>query len=284
MRRYDCFYTKILGKNPISIQHCYDWILSAAINNLVTAIIRQPGISDVLENKLRQQTLLYKQSIRLLALSASFGKEIGLSTEKLRDLAKSAFLLDIGMLQYPAILSSRKSLTQSQKLQLQEHCDIGAKLIEGSKIEKSVVDNVQLHHENTDGSGYPNGVNRTHLPLNARILRILNTYESITGERNHKDQRSQVSAMETLCSLARSGKVDLLLVQKLSQFLRVYASNTYLITHKNEIHRVNEMHGRDSVSSVNMANERRDRLYVHEVKSHHIYYPNTDSFKYSRVS
>lgn len=241
--------------------------LTRAINNLILSILRNPGVEVELEKAMVKQSNLFRQSIRLLALSVSFGKEIGLKSERLQVLAKSAFLVDIGMLEHKSILDLRSSLSICERASISKHCEAGVKMLVKSKVEPAVIENVLCHHENIDGSGYPNGYKKHQLSIEARILRILNIYESLTGERSYRDKLSPEVAVNKLILLAKQGKLDPRLVEKFCHFVKVYPKNTFVLDYNNQQHRVFESICEDSLSTINLQSNLKDRISIYMIKS-----------------
>lgn len=251
--------------------------LIAAINALVASVISDPSIPEQLEKRMQEQSQLFRQSVRLLALSASFGKEIGLPLERLRLLAQSAFLLDIGMLNTPQILNSAKALTNEQRELLYQHCWDGARMVSKAGLDPKVALNILCHHEDADGSGYPRGILSGETSLEARLLRILNIYEAITGKRTHSRQQSQEKAVAELMLLAKKRKLDYRLVEKFCHFIRAYPQDTYLILYNRQVHRIIQRLDRRTLSTENLSSKKRDIIFVYEVKSVHICYSSVQN-------
>lgn len=247
--------------------------LTFAVNNLVSTVVNNPGIGSHIREEMQHQPLLFKQSVRLLTLSSAFGKELGLTQTKLRMLAKTAFLMDIGLLKMPQILNSKSLLSNAQRSELGTHCRIAAKKLKMSNVEPDVIMGVLAHHENLDGSGYPLGLSNKEIPLFARILRILNIYEAITGERPHQSKANQQYAIEQISAMVKNNKLDRRLVEKFCMFLRVYPIDTYVLSHLRHIHRVKEHLARDTISTINYSTNVMDRLLVYEIRTIHFESP-----------
>ena len=67
--------------------------------------------------------------------------------------------------------------------------------IDVPKIIKSII---KCHHENWDGSGYPEGIERGNIPYGARIVRIADSYDAATSDRPYKKQRSPEEAIKKM--------------------------------------------------------------------------------------
>jgi HD-GYP domain-containing protein (c-di-GMP phosphodiesterase class II) len=58
------------------------------------------------------------------------------------------------------------------------------------------------HHENFDGSGYPRGLKGGDIPLCARALRVVDTYNALTSPRLHRSEMNHEDALKELCAMA----------------------------------------------------------------------------------
>ncbi|HEY7160803.1 MAG TPA: HD domain-containing phosphohydrolase, partial [Acidobacteriota bacterium] len=68
-----------------------------------------------------------------------------------------------------------------------------------------VLMNIALfHHEKIDGSGYPLGLNRDEIPIEARIVAVADIFDAMTSQRPYKQAWSNQEAFATLCQLSRS--------------------------------------------------------------------------------
>ncbi|MCL5773101.1 MAG: GAF domain-containing protein [Firmicutes bacterium] len=97
-------------------------------------------------------------------LSVAMGRKLKLQKKEMENLCYAAFLHDIGKIKCP-----RDEYTQ--------HPELGAEMLQHISIFKDLVPYVKYHHENYDGSGYPEGVKGESIPLGARILAIAEAYE-----------------------------------------------------------------------------------------------------------
>lgn len=142
---------------------------------------------------------------RLVALSLSIGREIGMGEHELEDLRYGAILHDIGKLGVPdAILLKPSKLTVDEWEVMRQHPVIGAKILASVPRLKNVVKIVLHHHERYDGEGYPNGLAGETIPLGARILTVVDSYCAIIDKRVYKEARSTEEAFTELRRCART--------------------------------------------------------------------------------
>lgn len=104
----------------------------------------------------------------------------------------AAPLCDIGNIGIPMeILRKQEALTEEETAIVQKHPEIGAKLLKDLHIGNdyndfisTAIDIARCHHENWDGSGYPEGLKQDEIPLAAQIVSVVERYCELTGEEN----------------------------------------------------------------------------------------------------
>lgn len=132
------------------------------------------------------------RNCRILAqgmqLSPLFENQISDSYIDMIELA--APLCDIGYIGISTdILQKKKELTEEERAVIQKHTMIGAKLLQDLHVNSdyndfisTAVDIAKYHHENWDGSGYPDRLTGKHIPLAAQIVSVAEKYCTLTGE------------------------------------------------------------------------------------------------------
>jgi putative nucleotidyltransferase with HDIG domain len=130
-------------------------------------------------------------SKRVTAFSIAIARAMGLSGEKIRILARGAFLHDIGKMAIPdSILRKPGALTQAETEIMREHCARGYQMLKKIPFLPEVSEIVYSHQENYDGSGYPRALSGQNIPLGARIFAIADTLDAITSDRPYRAARS----------------------------------------------------------------------------------------------
>jgi polar amino acid transport system substrate-binding protein len=116
--------------------------------------------------------------------AVAIGQEMGLPTERIELIRQSAFLHDIGKLAIPeVILHKPGKLTEIEYQFVKKHADIGADLLASTEGLKHLAPFVRHHHERWDGCGYPMGLAGEEIPLEARILNVCDSVESMASDR-----------------------------------------------------------------------------------------------------
>lgn len=133
------------------------------------------------------------------------GKALGLENGRLEILAVGGLLHDLGKLGVgDTTLHKNGSLTPDEFDRVKLHPVMGAKILSGIPAFQEVIPLVKYHHEAYDGSGYPEGLAGEAIPLGARIIAIVDTFDALTTDRPYRAALSPQEALERLRSLAGS--------------------------------------------------------------------------------
>jgi HD-GYP domain-containing protein (c-di-GMP phosphodiesterase class II) len=117
---------------------------------------------------------------RTATIALAVGREIGLPPDDLHHLTLAAYLHDIGLLMLPpGLMDSTAFLEPDTYVAVQNHCRIGAALLEPYAFLQEAAILVAYHHERWDGTGYPYGIRGPFIPLGARILSVADAYDAI---------------------------------------------------------------------------------------------------------
>lgn len=160
--------------------------LSEVINPLVDSITRNPGASIWLARLKSQDSYTYRHCIAVAIWCSVIGRQIGLPKKELAQLSMGGMLLDIGKLKIPAvILNKNQQLSEREFALVQKHVDLSLKMARDSSrtMPQAVIDMIASHHERFNGSGYPQAIKGTQIPLYARIAAIADCYDAITSQR-----------------------------------------------------------------------------------------------------
>jgi diguanylate cyclase (GGDEF)-like protein/putative nucleotidyltransferase with HDIG domain len=115
------------------------------------------------------------------------GELMGLAAAEIKALKAGALLHDIGKLAVPDhILNKPGKLTEAEFERMKVHTTVGAQILERVAFPYPVVPIVLYHHEQWDGRGYPEGLKGEGIPLTARILSVVDCFDSAREERPYR--------------------------------------------------------------------------------------------------
>lgn len=132
-------------------------------------------------------------------LATLTGSALGLPPGDLQILESSGLLHDVGKIGIPEhILNKPGELTPEEFRQIKRHPRLGYDVLRPVSSLKPVLDAVLYHHENHDGSGYPEGLTGEEIPLPARILHVVDIFDALTSTRSYRERLGIDQALELL--------------------------------------------------------------------------------------
>jgi diguanylate cyclase (GGDEF)-like protein/putative nucleotidyltransferase with HDIG domain len=157
---------------------------------------------------------------RVQTFAVELARDLGLKDERLLQAIEAAALLhDMGKLAVPEhILNKPGRLTSGEFEKMKLHASVGAQILSSIDFPYPVVPIVRHHHENWDGTGYPDRLAGTDIPIGARVLSVVDCFDALTSDRPYRPRLEDSEAIRIL--LDRRGKMyDPLVVDA---FMRVH--------------------------------------------------------------
>jgi len=143
---------------------------------------------------------------RMANYAAAVGRTLGLGNPDLQALHRGGFLHDIGMLAIPtAVLQKPGRLEPEEFALVKTHTVLGDDLCRNLRSLQAVRPIVRHHHERLDGSGYPDGLQGTEVPLLAQIIGVVDVYDAVTSRRPYQPVQSANDAVQLLREEVRRG-------------------------------------------------------------------------------
>lgn len=137
-----------------------------------------------------------KHGIRVAKSSVDLAILMNLSKNEIDDLHFACLFHDVGKAHInQSILNKNGKLNNIERLHIQEHPVFSHQEIKNLGYSSDVADIILYHHENYDGSGYPNGLKGNTIPIGARILKITDVFDALTMERPYRNQLSIQEAL-----------------------------------------------------------------------------------------
>ena len=138
-------------------------------------------------------------SERVAYNSVRIGSEMGLAAEDIDLVERAAILHDVGKIGVPEhIIHKPGSLTAAEFEHIRQHPVVGERIVSQLTFMADALPIVRGHHERLDGTGYPDGLPGTQIPLGARIVAVADAYDAMTSERPYREPMSHASGMAEL--------------------------------------------------------------------------------------
>jgi putative two-component system response regulator len=132
---------------------------------------------------------------RVQQLALALARALQWPAEALAVLEFGALLHDIGKILVPQdILNKPGRLTDDEWSVLRRHPEDGAQMLAGVDHLRAAVPYVLCHHERWDGTGYPRGLAATAIPLEGRLLAVVDAYDAMTSQRPYHAAMSSAEA------------------------------------------------------------------------------------------
>jgi putative nucleotidyltransferase with HDIG domain len=132
--------------------------------------------------------------------SVRLAQALGVTDEAEIQALKAASLLhDVGKISVPEhILNKPGRLTASELEIMRRHAPVGADILSVIGFPYPVVPIVRHHHENWDGTGYPDGLTGENIPIGARILMVVDCFDALTSDRPYRPRFETAAALQVL--------------------------------------------------------------------------------------
>ena len=207
-----------------------------AVSPMIDSVLRNPDACMWLARLKNKDSYTYKHSMGASIWAVSLGRQIGLPKLDLMLLATGTLLCDIGKLRLPeSLLMKKEKLSKGEFIVVRSHVEMGLLTLENiENINPKVVQIVANHHERHDGSGYPNQLKGTNIPILARIAAIADCYDAMTSERIYAKAISPSMAVRKLFEW-RDKDFQAELVEEFIQSVGLYPAGTLVELNTGEV-------------------------------------------------
>lgn len=220
----------------------------------------QRGLEELIDRRTEELLATYRQTLaalgsaldtrdpetqqhteRVTRYTVTIARAMGIHGAAIRDMEWGAMVHDVGKIGIPdGILMKPGALDEHDWIVMRRHPVIGHRLLKDIPFLRGALPVVLHHHEAWDGSGYPNGLKGTEIPLGARIFKIADVFDALTSHRPYRSPDPPEVARDVI--LAHSGsEFDPAVVEA---FLRVYPDLAQAIRH------ARDGHGREALSGL----------------------------------
>jgi putative two-component system response regulator len=165
-------------------------------------------------------------STRVSKLAVDFTSFLGLSRKEGEEMKKAGILHDIGKICLSqALLRKPGPLTKEEIEMIKTHSRLGEELCRPLVSMKKILPAIRHHHERWDGKGFPDGLAGQEIPIMARILAIVDSFDAMVSVRPYRDRRSVHVTLETMKTECCSGQWD-------SELLKYFLEMMYRLVSK----------------------------------------------------
>lgn len=210
--------------------------LASAVESVVASVLRNADAFLWLDALRKRDSYSYSHALNCCALVATFGRHLGFPRDMLVDLASAGMLMDVGKSKLPEELLHRDGpLDEAEVTLARSHLDRGLEMLaEMEAASEEVRTMVRYHHERHDGSGYPEGLAGSAIPLTSRMLGIVDTFDAMSSNRPHQKAISRHDVLQYLYK-HRDTLFQAELIEQFSQCLGVYPTGSMVELSSGEI-------------------------------------------------
>ena len=136
---------------------------------------------------------------RVMEYSVAIALRMGLDKQGVEDLRLAAILHDIGKIGVrDNVLLKQEQLDDDELKKMNQHPGFGAEILDHVPELSEIIPGVKAHHEKYDGTGYPEGLSGTDIPLAARIIAVADTFDAMTTDRPYRKGLTPEAAIQEL--------------------------------------------------------------------------------------
>lgn len=161
-------------------------------------------------------------SERVASLSTEFAAFIGLSEKEQSIIKKAGALHDIGKIGIEDFILHKTGILTKEELHLvEQHTVIGEKICSPLHSLIAILPAIRHHHERWDGKGFPDGLKGEDIPLMARILAIIDSFDAMVSERPYRSPATAEEVLKRLEMERFSGQWDPLLLERFIEMMKM---------------------------------------------------------------
>lgn len=162
-------------------------------------------VHDLAHSIQKRDVLTYEHCQRVAGYAEWLARRLGWSQSGAHQLALAALVHDLGKTWLGNdILLKESALSAEERLQMERHPIMGARMLAGYDLDPFFIETVLYHHEAYDGRGYPAGLHGEEIPIGARMLAVADVYDALRSARPYKAPLSPEEVKRHL--LAESGR------------------------------------------------------------------------------
>jgi putative two-component system response regulator len=159
-------------------------------------------------------------SARVAEISKAFYSFLGFGSKEQEQIRKAGILHDIGKIGMSTdLLYKEGKLTDDELEAVKRHAVIGEDICKPLVSVRGILPAIRNHHERWDGAGFPDGLESETIPLNARILSIVDSYDAMVSKRPYRRGRSAGAVLDVFKKEKYDGQWDPFLVGRFIEMM-----------------------------------------------------------------
>ena len=139
-------------------------------------------------------------AMRVSNLAYAVGRELGLDEDTCQSLFDAGLLHDIGKEKLRSYVyeEAQNPLMVEEMKYVRMHATLGYEILRERGYPEFILQSVLHHHENMDGSGYPDNLRGEEIPYGARILRVCDVFAALISDRPYRKSFDKATAIELM--------------------------------------------------------------------------------------
>ena len=165
-------------------------VIGVIVDDLLDSILNSEEILTVLTDAFLYDEYLYQHSFQVTLYSLAIAKELGYSSNDLRNIGIGAMLHDVGKLMVPtSILLKPGRLSDEEYETMKHHTTYGFEILRNLHTISLLVAHCAFqHHERLDGSGYPRGLVDYEIHPYAKVIAVADVFDAVTSNRVYREK------------------------------------------------------------------------------------------------
>jgi len=210
--------------------------VNQVVDDCVDSILRNDSALVWLTQIRNKDNYTAEHSLRVCIYAIALGRELGFRELELQNIGVCGLLHDVGKIRIPQeLLMKQDNLSEDEVKIMQQHPIYGKKLlISKSGIYPGAVDVAYCHHERLDGSGYPRGISAERIPYYAKIITIVDSYDSMISDKPYSKGMTTLDACRHIYQ-CKDSLYDKKLLGHFIHFIGIYAPGSLVEMNTGEV-------------------------------------------------
>jgi len=216
--------------------------LKHSVDGMVASILRCPDAFTWLIRLRQHDQNVHEHSLRSALWAVQFARFIGMDKREIATLCLGTLLKDIGKIRVPAAILRKRNRSPEEELEYQKFVIYGVEMLRETRdVEPRVISVIRYHCERMDGTGFPEGLAGSKIPLLSRIAGIATAFDALSNPLEAEQPVAPSKAVSLLYNMrAREFQEDL--VVQFIQSIGLYPAGTLVELTTGDIGVVVEQH------------------------------------------